>query len=265
MKKYCFICLLVLFGCSRMEESEKDLIRKRNETSEKIYRFHDDYFFHVADPVLQKPEKYPWEENTPSSILKITKEYFRCKGSSLNLDREEGMRTISDCNGINGHGLPYRDGKEFIYPILIDLLNYIQEKTKKKVILTCGHRCPRHNTYCDLSRTNQTSKHQIGAEVDFYVEEYEQNPIEIIKYLMQFYREKGNENYYHFIQKGKSAKQLKWYNKEILISVNQNTDFRDYDNRHPYPYITIELLFDRQKEKLVEYSWKQANNGYLRN
>lgn len=254
--------ILLLLACSRMEESEKDLIRKANETSEKIYRFHDDYFFVASPPKLEQQEKYPWERSISGSNLKITKEYFRCKGSSLNLPKETESGILTDCNGIDDHGLPYRDGKEYIYPILIDLLNYVQEKTGKKVILTAGHRCPKHNTYAEPTRA--ASKHQIGAEVDFYVEEYENRPIEIIKILMQFYQEKGNEAFCHFVQKEKRAHQMRWHNKEITIALTDKDSGRDFDNRHPYPYITIELCFDRFSEKTIEYTWQKAHNGYLR-
>ena len=79
--------------------------------------------------------------------------------------------------------------KEFVYPILIDLLNEVQAKTRGKVVITCGHRCPVHNAYADNSSYNQNSKHMIGAEVDFYVQGLESPPEEVFELLMSHYKE----------------------------------------------------------------------------
>lgn len=263
-KKFIYsLTLIIAVSCSRMEESEKDLIRKSNETQEKIIRYHNDFFFGTTLPTRQEQEKYPWEQSTCADQLKITKEYFRCKGSNLNLSHEYCAQFYADCNGIDDHGLPYRDGKEYIYPIFIDLLNFVQERTMKKVIVTSGHRCPKHNSYAAPMRP--ASKHQIGAEVDFYVEGYEYKPLEVVKILMQFYQEQGHEAYRNFVQKGQNGQIIRWNNREITISLHEKEKERDFDNRHPYPYITIELCFDRFEQKPIEYSWQKANNGYLRN
>ena len=114
---------------------------------EYIYRLHDEYLF-IAEPPLKRPvEPYPWEKGNVGNLPKITKEYFRCKGSSLNPQRnhqEKGSEVVrlTDCGGTSRHSLPLRNGKEFVYPILLDLLNHIQSKTGKRVVITCGHRCP---------------------------------------------------------------------------------------------------------------------------
>lgn len=267
----CLILFLFLTGCSGMKKSEEGRIRKNNEVQEKIYRKNGEKVFSLPEPVRKTPH-YPWEERFIGDIPKIAKEYFRCKGSFCNPKRvitlPSGQKEeILDCGGMEKHGLPFREGKEFIYPILIDILNYLQEKTGQRVVITCGFRCPKHNEYADTTKASQTSKHQIGAEVDFYVETMEEKPFEVVKWIMDFYEQEGNQEFTPFMRCQKNPENLLhpgWYNKEILVRVHQKQEGRDFDNRHPYPYITIEVRYDRYEQAAVEYNWKSAQNSYLR-
>lgn len=150
-----------------MEQAEKEKIRRRNCKGEYIYRNQNDYFYPIATPVHQQREPYPWE--SVAHLPKITKDFFRCKGSSTNpslTDASDPSKPVTwnDCEGSSRHGLPILSGKEGVYPVLVELLNYLQKKTGKRVIVTCGHRCPAHNAYSDPTKENRTSKHQIGAE-----------------------------------------------------------------------------------------------------
>ncbi len=40
-----------------------------------------------------------------------------------------------------------------------------------------------------------------------------------------------------------------WYNKEIFIKLYQATEGRDLDNSHPYPYIAIQVRWDRDRNQ----------------
>ena len=155
---------------------------------EYLYRRHDDALVQVEPMALQKRAAYPWEEERSSQYPKITKDFFRCKGSSLNpvhlVPKEKEILRHYDCGGPQKHSLPLRDQKEFIYPVLIELLNHIQAKTGKRVVITCGHCCPDHNTYLDSSISNQASKHMLGAEVDFYVQGMESQPEKIVDLIL---------------------------------------------------------------------------------
>lgn len=258
---------MILFGCSRMDQSENEKIRKYNEKKEMIYRLDREQVFASVPNEPMKREKYPWEE-LPMGVIKINKEYFRCKGSDINPPIKGGGEEITDCGGLEKHGLPFRDGQEFIYPMLIQLLNHIQEKSQSTVVITTGHRCPVHNRYADPSRIMQSSKHQIGAEVDFYIEGYEDKPLEVIKWIMDYYQTNENGEYSRFFRCQKNPEGLKhpgWYNKEILLRIHEKNEGRDFDNRHPYPYITIELRFDRHKNEPIIFDWDKAMKNYLRN
>jgi hypothetical protein len=144
----------------------------------------------------------------------------------------------------------------------LDLLNYVQEQTGKRVIVTSGHRCPAHNTYADLSKDNRTSKHQIGAEVDFYVQGMEDTPLAVVELLMGFYQGKEFGAFQRYEKSDVSTKP--WMNQEIFIKLQLSHEGRDIDNRHPHPYITLQVRYDREAKERVSYDWKKANLGYAR-
>jgi hypothetical protein len=256
-----------------MEESERDKMREKNQKGEFIYRLHNQYFFQTPLPHFHSKEPYPWERSFVGTQPKITKEFFRCNGSGLNPSRivQDGKEAVHyfDCGGVDKHSLPLREGKEFIYPVLIDLLNLIQAKTGKKVVITSAYRCPEHNTYVDPSPANQFSKHLIGAEVDFYVQGMENSPEKIIKMIMQYYLElfpdqKDYANFERYDRLDTNVSTPPWYNKEIFIKLFQKHEGRNFDNRHPYPYISIQVRYDSERKEKVNYSWDQANRNYLR-
>lgn len=258
-----------------MKDSEYEIQRKVNQKGEYIYRNHNQYLVKEQIPAQRIRGKYPWEQKLVGAHPKITKEYFRCKGSSLNLPRiinnEKEQVRIADCGGIEKHSLYLQEGKEFIYPILINLLNYIQAKTGKKVVITSGYRCPDHNNYVGPSLRSRTSKHMIGAEVDFYVQGLERRPEVIIKLIQQYYLEtpkyKGQKNYECFLRFDKKecyVSTLPWYNKEIFVKLYNASEGRDFDNRHAYPYINIQVRFDYDKQTNVVYNWNDAFRNYHR-
>jgi hypothetical protein len=263
---------LILFGCSGIEQSENQEIRRRNCKGEYIYRNHDENLCTIAAPLLQPRTAYPWEGDVP----RITKEFFRCKGSTANppiVDASDPMKPVpcTDCEGSNRHGLPIVRGQQGVYPILLDLLNYVQKCTGKRVIITSGHRCPAHNTYVDPSKENKFSKHQMGAEVDFYVQEMEKSPLEIVHLIMDYYQKtppyKGQKEFEEFQRYEKPDARVTtkpWFNKEIFIKVQGAYEGRNADNRHPYPYITLQVRYDRTAQEKVVYDWKKANLGYPR-
>lgn len=276
MKNFFLIILtFIVFGCSGLEQSEQERVRRLNSSGEVIFRKSEETFGKAPPPEVQKREKYPWEENVVGNLPKITKDFFRCKGSNLNPHRVHTSDTqqvmhLSDCRGAEQHSLFLQGDKEFIYPILLELVNYIQKKTEKKVIITCGYRCPSHNTYADPSKEAATSKHMIGAEVDFYVQGMEDKPEEIVKLLMQFYRENGRyQSKKEFIEFARYDKATDtsippWYNKEVMIKLFRKQEGRDLDNRHPYPYICIQVRYDRETQERVVYSWEKAQKSYRR-
>lgn len=270
-------CLLTLlsFSCSSPQEQAQDKLRAHNLKGEYIYRVHDEHFFSVRPPEKTMIENYPWDKSKSENYSYITKEFFRCKGSSLNPTRvihkdEETIHYI-DCGGSEKHSLPLRDRKEFIYPILLELLNHIQTKTGKKVVITSGHRCPDHNAYVDSSKENQYSKHMIGAEVSFYVQGMENHPEIIIQHVVDFYKDaqryKGQKEHELFLRYEKEDRNVStppWYNKEIFVKLFKKDEGRNFDNRHPYAYISIQVRFDRDLQEKVIYTWEKAHRNYHR-
>ncbi len=227
-------------------------------------------------PLRKCPRKaFEWEASYGSHFPRITKDFFRCHGSPHNPTLIEGegekRSMIRDCRGSDRHGLPLREGKEFVYPCLIELLNYVQEKSQRRVVITCGHTCPDHSSYIYPTKRTRASKHLIGAEVDFYVEGLQNAPQKVVALLQRYYQE--NPDYkdhaeYTTFKRDESDKQSvltpAWYNKEIQILLSLGSERRDLDNAHAYPYITLQVRYDREKMARVSYDDKQARN-YLRN
>lgn len=264
---YAILLFLLFFSCSSEENNRL--------AGEFIYREEGEFHFRPEPSQPAGRDPYPWEEGKVGPFPKITKEYFRCKGSLLNPPKNElrhGERlTLTDCGGADKHSLPLRNNKEGVYPILIDLLNWIQSKTKKRVVITSGHRCPEHNTYVDPSPHNQTSKHMIGAEVSFYVQGLEDRPEALVKLVQDYYLQdpqtRQDKKYTEFKRYEKEDTDVStppWMNHEIFIKIFKKKEGRDFDNRHPYPYLSLQVRTDRDTGERVNYTWDKAYNNYLR-
>jgi hypothetical protein len=262
-----FILLLFVLSACQSNDSALDAsVKRKNQKGEYIFRKQDESTaIPPMTPVIRQP--YPWEHG---KIPSITKEFFRCKGSALNSARSETVRgevvKYHDCGG--KHSLPLKNGKEWIYPVLIDILNHLQMSTGKRAIITSAHRCPEHNTYVDPSPLNQYSKHQMGAEVDFYIQGMEDQPEKVVQLILDYYQNHtGGKAFTEFKRYEKNDTNVStqpWMNKEIFIKLFKPKEGRNYDNRHPYPYISLQVRYDREKDERVAYSWDQAFRNFLR-
>lgn len=265
-----FLTTATLFlGCENSDTASNGQL-----SGEYILRSYNDLTLKDLPPQRVDIAPYPWEEGHQGAHPKITKEFFRCKGSTLNpgrvLQDSEEANKLFDCGGSEAHSLPLSEGKEFIYPILLQLLNELQRQTGKKVIVTSGHRCPEHNAYVDSSKENRFSKHQLGAEVSFYLQGAEAHPEKIIGLLQKYYQETpkylDSKDYLEFKrwEKPTDIATQPWYNKEIFIKLYQKNEGRNFDNRHPYPYVSIQVRYDFDTKQRVQYSWDKAFSNYMR-
>lgn len=272
-----FFILFIIFlfsSCSSIEETQTKKLKERNERKDLVHRCSNQIQYPESKLLQQVREPYPWETESVGKHPRITKEVFRCRGDISNPSKpkaEDKTVVYHDCGGVRKHSLPVRNGKEFIYPILLDLLNYIQLKTGCPVVVTCGHRCPDHNSFSDPSTYQMNSKHMIGAEVDFYVKGMEDQSLEVIDIMMDYYKEtktyREDKEYTKFQRLDRVKVDVStppWYNKEIFIKLYKKGEGRDFDNKHPYSYIGLQVRFDREKNERVVYSWDKAFNGYMR-
>ena len=260
-----FVISLGFYSCAGLEKSEKNRIRKLNARKEAIYRKHSEVFFQIDQPKKRSVEPYFWENKIAGNIQAITKEYFRCKGSISNPpvmlnEKTSNEKYHYDCGGFDEHSLPVKEEKEFVFPALVEILNYVQKKAMKKVVITCAYRCPKHNLYAESQATK--SKHLVGAEVDFYVQGLEYNPKEVISILKQYYEEKVAQ--FGLLQSKSALDTVTYENKEVKVSLFKEDEKRDFDNRHPYPYISIELKYDRDTKKSVFYNWHQSHQTVMK-
>ncbi len=264
LKLFLYPLLFTLIACSSAEDSERNLLRKGNRTGSGVFRANDERVLKPTKLSFIEPPKYPWRK----SKQVITKEHFRCKGSVLNPSFTLGDRTIKDCHGGYQHSLPLQNGKEFIYPVLVDTLNYIQEKTGKKITIISGHRCPMHNEYIDTSSYNASSKHTIGAEVAFYVQDPDLPSEEIVTIIIDKYKDdiegKAYQEFSRYIKPDTNVSTQPWFNKEIFIKIFNKTEGRNKETSENLPYISIQVRYNREENKNVSYSWDLANQNYYR-
>ncbi len=269
VKKALFSLFIISqIACSGLERSEYKKIRKQHAVTAKVTRKKADQTFslytstHAPGKVMISP--YSWQDQHVRPP-RITKEWFQCKGSCKNPSYVLEGATYEDCGGSHEHSLPKQEGKEHIYPILLDLLNHIQYKTGKKIIITSGHRCPRHNAYVDPSLKNRSAKHQIGAQVDFYVEGLENRPMKIVRVIQDYYKKhhqtKNQKKYTNFRRSSGGTGVSIWSNQEVSIAIYPEKKGRNKDNTHPYPYLSCEVLFDKKRDAPVSYTWEKAHKN----
>lgn len=269
-----FLLLLGLTAGCQSSDQENSQSVSLQQVGTFIYRKSEERLFSLGPLNKAQPPIYPWDKE-PGNHPIITKEFFRCRGSQLNpcriVKENDNMRYCFDCGGMDKHSLPIKDGKEFIYPILIELLNDLQTKSGKRVVITSGHRCPEHHQYADPSRHHQCSKHMIGAEVSFYLQGLENSPEIALQYLQEFYKDNprycNQQEYITFQRYAKEDTDVvtpPWYNKEVYIKIYRKDEGRNFDNRHPYPYLSIQVCFDREANEKVFYTWEKAFHHYHR-
>ncbi|MFY7842699.1 MAG: D-Ala-D-Ala carboxypeptidase family metallohydrolase [Rhabdochlamydiaceae bacterium] len=215
-----------------------------------IYRYHDEYFYTLPNPQKRPRSIYPWEKEKEASLVKINKDFFRCKGFRGNPPRVDPKtkKIFYDCQGALSHSLPMKNDREFIYPILIDILNAVQKKIGKQVKITSACSCRQHYEY--IGGSNPFSKRLKGAKVDFYVQGIEHHPQKVVEAIDFFYITRSKK-----LGSDYSLKVLKkdvWQNPEILLKIKGCKDHRNRDNFHPYPYLTIEVLFDVNRGQVVD-------------
>ena len=108
----------------------------------------------------------------------------------------------------------------------------------------------------------------IGGACDFYVQGMEGRPEEIVKVIQNFYtresRYHGQKDFLEFKRFEKSTTITKpWYNKEIFIKIFKQDEGRNADNRHNFPYINLQVRFDRDRNLRVDFTSQDAER-YLR-
>lgn len=238
--------LLFLLGCTTLEEAHKQRVKEINEVKEPIERLEGETSLVIAPPQGRPKVPYPWEEQYIGTLRKITKEFFRCKGSSSNpAEVVKGKEAVYfyDCTP---HSLPIREGEEKVSPLLIDVLNFLQQKLEARVVITSAHQCPTHYKYLKKEKKSKMSRYLVGAKVDFYVEGHEKRPQEVEALINQFFKEplkvqiKGQE----------------WTNREVRLLLRKRGERRNRDNQHGHPYFTLEDL-------TFSYTWDHAHKGLI--
>lgn len=132
--------------------------------------------------------KTPWVRYQ-SHWHTLTRDHFRCKGQGgrAPIMLSDG-EYLFDCWGFE-HGLPWIQSQEFIEPLLITLLNNLQEELQTKVVIVSGHRCPAHHRFITKGEGSTNDRHLIGAAADFYVKSFEEDPQKVILSLQNIFNQ----------------------------------------------------------------------------
>lgn len=271
-----FLFLLCMTSCLEWQDPFKGRQRYQNQMAEYIERSHGETLYTAEQPEIQPPLETPWNTTsfTKNRPLPITRHFFRCRGNTLHppriLSRDEKNKfTLLDCGGYGEHSLPLRENEEWIAPILIELLNDIQDKTNKQVVITSGHRCPTHQKYIELPHDPRANKHQIGAAATFYVTGFEESPETILDLIVAFYQGPHDAPYspqektFTAIPSSSPDRRI-LQNKEIRITIYHKEAAREGDQDHPYAYLVLEVLYDRQKQEPITTPTEQATKNYWR-
>ncbi len=233
-----FVLLLLLFNFLNSSCS-----RKNPSITSKTYNIHKNFVpndFVIPQELPQKKPSYQWEKQH-SPLPSFTKYSFRCTGTN----QEENIPSYKKCLGTLQHGLPLYNGKEYIYPRLIDLLNFLQKENNEKISIIRGHLCPKVFALLDIKEQN--NKYLIGAIVKISSKiNWEQNLPFLIK---KFYEKKKEEN---------PLQEINNSNYPIIFT---NNEFKFIIYKPLTTNIMeIEVLYDKEKDLTINFTIEDAQN-----
>ncbi|MEG1542260.1 MAG: hypothetical protein RRZ67_02520 [Victivallaceae bacterium] len=241
MKLFSLIACLCCMTACHPQHGKKKYISHYSIVGQKTGRF-----FFLPESQKRSPPNYPHREYMEKVIPSVTKQSFRCKGKG------DFANNTFDCKGIFEHGLPLRDNKEFVYPCLIDLLNYIIKKSGVKVTITEGHSCPNHKKHLNPESPDLTSKHLIGAAVTFKTIDLSTEKLfRIIK------------RYYAVHPAYRTCPEYTNFNQEDLQLFNKEVFVCTCIDKEKSLCTTMEVLYDRDKLCPIEINSENIQN-YLR-
>lgn len=260
-RSICCVVLCLFTSCSGMQESERYQLRRANETRVQISNVE---YRPCSNKVNCKQDynvdalTYPWEISLPCGIESITINDFRCKGSVSHKKKASKGRSTSvyimDCNS-ESHSLPLRGGKEYVFPVLIDMCNYVQQELKSCVKIAAGHRCDAHSRYQLASLRNVGSRHRACALVTLYVENCSDTPEKVVDSIASFLasdcykRDNIFKTSCKYIHQG--TKNARLTSKEFDVGIASQEALQDSEHLSAPYYITIKVLYDYEAKSSV--------------
>lgn len=236
-----YLLLFALFNVLTVSCSDK-----KSATISKTYNIQKDFTptsFILPYELPQKSPTYPWNTCHPR-FLSLTKYSFQCSGTNPEAD----IPLHQKCLGTLHHGLPLVNGKEYIYPRLIDLLNFLQKENKEKIIVIRGHICPK--IFSLLDTQEQHEKYLIGAMVKVSSQiNWEKNLSPLVK---KFYDKKKEEDPLYEIENSPYA--ITFINQEFKFIIHPSSLTN---------IMEIEVLYDKEKDSPIKFTEKDIQN-YLR-
>jgi hypothetical protein len=151
--------------------------------------------------------RVPWiryEIGPHATWQTLTRDHFRCKGKGARapLALEDG-NYLFDCWGFE-HGLPWIQEKEFVEPLLLRVLNAIQQELQTSVLILSGHRCPAHHRFITHGKGSPSDRHLIAAAADFQVRGFEKTPLMVVSTVQKIFNKLSQDpkTKFHSIPEG---------------------------------------------------------------
>ena len=244
-----FIFLLILTtGCQEPPSEKKH--------SFETYLSEDE----ITTPIKKKKTgkatnrpSYPWDpmlSNTP----RINKYHFCCRGSIEHPVYQTDKGWFSDCAGGQVHSLPLREDEEWISPVLIVLLNDLQDYFQTTAQVQCGHCCPIHYRYRIEKGERAVRRHMIGAAVDFTLKH--KSVDDVIPYLI----ERVNLYSSHplsSIDPAYAQAPSAWKNKHFKIHTLDNY------SQEKSKAIRIEVFHDPILDENIRFQWDATEQLFI--
>lgn len=189
-----------------------------------------------------------------SHTTRINKYHFCCGGSIEHPIYETDKGWFSDCSGGQVHSLPLKDNEEWISPILITLLNDLQDHFETAAVVLCGHCCPIHYRYRIEKGQRAVRRHMMGAAVDFKLKKKPAQ--QTIDYLVE------RANWYSAdplspIDPTYSHSTKAWKNRHFKIHLLEN-----YESDQTAA-IRIEVFHDPIIDETIRFQWDTTEQLYI--
>ncbi|PCI76056.1 hypothetical protein COB21_04930 [Candidatus Aerophobetes bacterium] len=244
-----------IFSLTAYTLIKADLSKERGN----IKHFPSSLLFSAPPPHLELASLTPKEH---TNLPPITTHHFRCKGSHNNpiihhiID--EKTKYFQDCDGLHTHSLPIIDGEETVYPHLVELLNYAQQKTKRPITILSGHRCYMHQSYLSCKHADLISLYQLGAAADVCFQGSHLNLLSLVSAISDWYSCAKNLSKTKF---SINQDHTQWSNRYITLTLHEKTDLPS--TAYQGPHLTIKLKKDPHSGKTITYSYRKVRNNIL--
>lgn len=176
------------------------------------------------------PPQYIWPEMAEEAHARWRPTQFACCGGAF-----------GDCRGLAEHGLPLIGGKQTLYPHLMEVVWWIQQRCSGATIVR-GHICYRHFLGLQQRKIAAPLAHVVGAAVVLGGVETAQ----IVTTLNHYYQQQETATMGLLCRHGRG-----WRNKELHVQEHAEG-------------VLIRLHYDSASQSTINPTVQQAIRSYIK-